>query len=60
MKSVDDLLAAYPEINRLFASIDARPAGAHAKAVEKDHAFKSTSDEEMKRALFHSNYPPAA
>jgi GST-like protein len=60
LKGVDDPLAAYPEINRWFASIDARPAVARAKAVGKDHAFKSTSDDETKRALFPSNYPPAA
>ena len=60
MKGVDDPFAAYPEINRWFASIDARPAVARAKAVGKDHAFKSTSDEETKRALFPSNYPTAA
>ena len=59
MKGMDDPLAAYPEIRRWFQSIDARPAVARAKAVGKEHAFKSTSDEETKRALFPSNYPPA-
>ena len=31
-----------------------------ARAVGKDHDFKKVSDEETKRALFPSNYPPAA
>jgi len=35
---------------RWFAAIEARPAVARAKAVGKDHAFKTTVDEETKRA----------
>jgi GSH-dependent disulfide-bond oxidoreductase len=31
-----------------------------ARAVGKDHDFKKVVDEETKRALFPSNYPPAA
>jgi GSH-dependent disulfide-bond oxidoreductase len=31
-----------------------------ARAVEKDHDFKKVVDDETKRALFPSNYPPAA
>ncbi len=59
MKGEDDPLAAYPNVKRLFETVDARPAAARARAVGKDHAFKRTNDEETKRALFPSNYPPA-
>lgn len=51
-------LAPFPEIKRWFASIDARPAAARARAVGADHVFKKDVDEETKRALFPSNYPP--
>jgi len=43
----------------LFETVDARPAVSGARAVGKDHAFKKVNDEETKRALFPSNYPPA-
>lgn len=55
-----DALDAYPEVKRWFASIDARPAVARARAISKDLAFKSEMDEQARRALFPSNYPPAA
>jgi len=60
LKGAEDPFAAYPDIKRWFAAIEARPAVARAKAVGKDHAFKTTVDEETKRALFPSNYPSAA
>ncbi|HEX6958418.1 MAG TPA: glutathione S-transferase C-terminal domain-containing protein [Ferrovibrio sp.] len=59
MKGAEDALAAYPEIMRWFRAIDARPAVARARAVGKDHAFKTVIDEESRRALFPSNYPAA-
>jgi GST-like protein len=52
-----DTLAAFPNLKRWFAAIDARPAVARARAVGKDHAFKKEMDEETRRALFPSNYP---
>ncbi|SME92734.1 GST-like protein [Tistlia consotensis] len=55
-----DPLAAFPDLQRWFARIDARPAVARARAVGKDHAFKKEMDEAARRALFPSNYPPAA
>jgi GST-like protein len=55
----DDPLAAYPHINRWFGRINARPAVARARKVGADHGFKKDYDEETKRALFPSNYPPA-
>ena len=60
MKGSDDPLAPYPQLQRLFQAVDARPATKRARQVGKDHEFKKISDEETKRALFPSNYPPAA
>jgi GST-like protein len=53
-------LAAFPELDRWYRNIDARPAVARARAVGKDHAFKKEVDEETRRALFPSNYAKAA
>jgi GST-like protein len=60
LKGEQDSLAAFPNIKRWFGTIDARPAVARARAVGKRHDFKMVNDEETKRALFPSNYPPAA
>ena len=54
-----DPLGPYPHLKRLFETVEARPAVARARAVGKEHSFKSSNDEEAKRALFPSNYPPA-
>ena len=59
-KGAEDPLAAFPNLKRLFEAVDARPAASRAREVGKDHAFKKVNDEETKRALFPSNYPPAA
>ena len=56
----DDPLAGYPNIKRWFRSISDRPAVAKARAVGSSHTFKREVDEESRRALFPSNYPPAA
>ena len=55
-----DPLAAFPRLKRWFQIVDARPAAIRARAVGKDHAFKKEMDEETRRALFPSNYPPRA
>ncbi|MBU8541690.1 glutathione S-transferase family protein [Falsiroseomonas tokyonensis] len=60
LKGEGDPLAAYPNIKRWFAAIDSRPAAARARAVGQDHEFKKVQDEEARRHLFPSNYPPAA
>lgn len=52
-------LAAYPNLQRLMDTINARPAVERARQVGKDHSFKTTQDEATRRALFPSNYPPA-
>jgi GST-like protein len=59
-KDADDPLAPFPNLKRLFETVDARPAVARARAVGTGHEFKKINDEETKRALFPSNYPPAA
>lgn len=59
-KGAEDPLAPYPNLKRLFAAVDARPAAARAREVGRDHPFKRVSDEEARRALYPSNYPPAA
>jgi GST-like protein len=60
MKGWDDPLGPYPHLKRLFQTVDARPAVTRARAVGKHHDFKKVNDEETRRALFPSNYPPAA
>lgn len=59
LKGADKGLEQFANLKRLFDTVDARPAVARAREVGKDHAFKKTSDEESKRALFPSNYPIA-
>ena len=49
-----------PNIRRWFHAINDRPAVAKARAVGSGHAFKKEVDDETRRALFPSNYPPAA
>src|SRR5208283_2862628 len=44
-------LAAFPNLERWYAAIDARPAVARARAVGKGHAFKTEVDEETRRAM---------
>jgi GST-like protein len=56
----DDPLAPYRNIKRWFHAINDRPAVARARAVGSSHAFKKEVDDETRRALFPSNYPPAA
>lgn len=53
-------LDAFPNLKRWFAAIDARPAAQRARQVGKGHAFKAAGDEDSRRALYPSNYPPAA
>lgn len=60
MKGSDDPLASFPNLKRLFDTVDARPAVARARDIGKDHAFKTVNDEATQRALFPSNFPRAA
>lgn len=59
LKGEAEPLKPYPNIKRLFDKVDARPAVARARRVGADHAFKTTVDEDTKRALFPSNFPLA-
>src|SRR6185437_8319811 len=40
LKGAEDPLALFPNLKRLFETVDARPAAARARALGKDHAFK--------------------
>ncbi len=59
-KGEEDPLAPFPNLKRLFEMVDARPAVVPAREVGKDHPFKRVNDEETRRTLFPSNFPPAA
>lgn len=59
-KGAEDPLGPYPNLRRLFETVDTRPAAMRARNVGKDHPFKKVNDDETRRALFPSNYPPAA
>ncbi|GLQ53293.1 glutathione S-transferase [Devosia nitrariae] len=59
-KGAEDPLAPFPNVKRLFETVNARPAAGRAREIGKDHPFKRVNDEETKRALFPSNFPPAA
>ncbi len=58
LKGADDPLGPYPHLKRLFQTVDARPAVARARAICHGYDFKKVNDDETKRALFPSNYPP--
>ena len=60
LPDAEDPLAAFPNLKRLYETVDARPAAARARALGKDHPFKKEVDEETKRAMYPSNYPEIA
>ncbi|HEY2532491.1 MAG TPA: glutathione binding-like protein [Xanthobacteraceae bacterium] len=59
-KGEADPLGSFPNLKRLFETVDARPAVVRARSVGENHPFKKVNDEETKRALFPSNYPQVA
>jgi GSH-dependent disulfide-bond oxidoreductase len=60
LKNTDDPLAQFPNLKRLFETVNTRPAVARARTVGSGHVFKNSKDEETQRALFPSNFPPVA
>lgn len=60
LKGAEEPLTPYPNIARWFRLVDARPAAERARKVGSDIAFKKVNDEETRRALFPSNFPPAS
>lgn len=56
----EDPMARFPNIVRWFATIEDRPAALRARKVGTGHPFKKEQDEEARRHLYPSNYPPAA
>jgi GSH-dependent disulfide-bond oxidoreductase len=58
LKGDADPLGPYPHLKRPFQTVDARPAVARARAAGANDDFNRVNDEETKRALFPSNYPP--
>lgn len=58
LKGADDPLGPYPHLKRLFQTVDARPAVARTRVICQGYDFKQVNDDETKRALFPSNYPP--
>ena len=51
-----DGLKNFPEVERWFNTINARPAVARARLIGKNIEFKAQGDEASKRALYPSNY----
>ncbi|MDI3324793.1 glutathione S-transferase family protein [Pontibacterium granulatum] len=46
----------FPELQRWFTTVDARPSVKKTRALAQEYSFKSDMDEEAKRALFPQNY----
>jgi GST-like protein len=56
----DEGLTPYPNLQRWFDNISARPAVAKARKIDKDITFKSEFDETAARALFPQNFDKIA
>lgn len=54
----DDIMAKYPNLNRLMTEIDARPAAKRAVSIKDRHSFKEAFDEAAMRALYPQIYAP--
>jgi GSH-dependent disulfide-bond oxidoreductase len=60
LPGADDPLAEFPNLKRLYETVDGRPAAVRAREIGKEHRFKTEIDEDAKRAMFPSNYPEIA
>lgn len=60
LQNESDPLGAYPHLKRWFEMVNARPAVARARALDGSHSFKTTLDEETRRALYPSDYAKTA
>ena len=54
----DNIMASYPNLDRLMNEIDARPAAQRAMALKDRHAFKQAFDEAAMRHLYPQIYAP--
>jgi len=54
----DDALAEFPNVVRLMAEIDARPAGQRALGLKDRHAFKLELDDAAMRVMYPQIYAP--
>jgi GST-like protein len=54
----DDIMAKFPNLDRLMREIDARPAAARAQALKDRHAFKAEMDEVALRSLYPQIFAP--
>jgi len=54
----DDAIAQFPNIARLIAEIDARPAGQRALGLKDRHAFKLELDEAAMRMMYPQMFAP--
>lgn len=48
----EDAMADYPNLSRMIAAIDARPAAARVAALRERHRFKAEMDEEAEKSLY--------
>ncbi len=54
----DDIMAKFPNLDRLMREIDARPAAARAQALKDRHTFKAEMDEVALRSLYPQIFAP--
>ena len=54
----DGAMAQYPNIARLMATIDARPATARVEALKQRHSFKTEFDDAAMRSLYPQIFAP--
>jgi GST-like protein len=58
MLADDNIMATYPNLDRLMKEIDARPAAKAAKALPAQHAFKAEFDDEAMRHMYPQIFAP--